>query len=115
VRRADVTALRHRVHAEVGVGIDEAGIHGLSLELPDASAGGRRDIGADGGNEPVADHDGGILEHLAGGRDHPRAGEGVKARAVVAQTRDGFGAGGLLRLEAAAQRHAGEQHSEAQK
>lgn len=42
VRGAHVAARRHGVHAEVCVCVDEAGVDGQSLEVPDAGAGGRR-------------------------------------------------------------------------
>ena len=69
----------------------------VSLSLRGCSgAGGGGHPGPHRGDEPVADDDGGVVEHLPRGGDDAGAHQGVEARGVGAQPGDGLGAGGLL-------------------
>ena len=52
-----------RGEAEVGDEIDEPGINGAPAQVEDPRVRRRRHVGADGLDEPVAHHDGAVLDH----------------------------------------------------
>ena len=62
------TGIRSRVHAQVRVGVDEAGRDHLAGAVDDRGPGRDRQIaGADRGDGAAVEHDGAALEALAGG------------------------------------------------
>ena len=99
VRGAHIAAYRGCVTTQVGVGVDKAGIHRETLEVPHAGTGRRAKSGTDGRNQSVANDDRGVVQNLTRGGDHSRADQGVEARAVVAQASDRLCTRGLLGLE----------------
>ena len=102
VRGANVAPLRRGVAAEVGVRVDEPGVHREPLELPDPGARRRGHAGPHRRHDTIADHDGGVVENLARSGDHTGTDECMEAGRVGAQAGDRFGAGGLLGLKGAA-------------
>ena len=97
VRGADVPALRHRVHPEIGVCVDEARVHCLPVEIPHPRASRCVHVSPDRLDEAVADHDRGVVHGLPRPGHDPRPHQGVVSGAIVAHALDRLGPGRLLR------------------
>ena len=77
-------------------GIDEPRVDGQRVALDHVGVEGHGHIGADGHDPPIADDDGGALQHAARGDDHPgiRDGGGARDRAERRLGADALGADG---------------------
>jgi hypothetical protein len=93
---AHIAPLGHVIHSQVGVGIDEARIDRVARQVPDSGPRGSLHISTHLLDEPVADHDGGVVHGLSRSCDHPRAHQCMEACAVVPDARHRFGSGRLL-------------------